>query len=133
MFMSRILGILSDFVGVIGPSPAGVGVGAVFFAPCRRLRSGCGQKLSHPYQVVCRQGEFKDPAHPFSAAMSRFAEISHGFHPAEDLFHQFPLPLTEGVTDMASGFFGQGRAAVFRATWGAAPPCCKKSTKFRVS
>jgi hypothetical protein len=34
---------------------------------------------------------------------------------------------------MMSGFFGQGRAAVFRATWGATSRCCKKSTKFGVS
>src|SRR5687768_5621811 len=51
--------------------------------------------------VVRRRGEREDPGDQRAAAMMQLAEVADRFHPAEALFHQLPLLLTDGIARMA--------------------------------
>ena len=63
-----------------------------------RTRSRRGrQQCPHADQVVGRRAERHDPVDPGAAAMPQLPQPADGFHPAEDLFDQFPFPLTNGI------------------------------------
>src|SRR5512145_1742974 len=65
-------------------------------------RSSCGprEQCAQPDQVVGCPGEGHDPVDELSPAVPQLPQAADGFHPAEDLLDQFPLPLTDGVARM---------------------------------
>ena len=92
---------------VLDGARAGVPVasGAVMAWPRPRSGSGCP-----PGCTMRPQGEQPpDPAHP---PMARLPEEGHGLEPAEYLFNQFPLLLTDGIVGMAGRPRLDGAASV---------------------
>ena len=54
-------------------------------------------QIPQPDQVIGGGGEGKLPIHDGHAAMPELTQAADGLHPAKDLFHEFPFPLTHVV------------------------------------
>lgn len=71
--------------------------------PVLPLSSCRCRQLTHAHQDTPCGGEGEHPTNPCHAAMTHLAQQPNGLHPAKDLFHTCPFPLTHGVARMARG------------------------------
>ena len=90
-----------------------------------------------PDQVVGRRGEGEDPIDERTAAMVELAQHADRLHPAEDLLHELPLPLADGVARHAASCGRRSRCrrglGVLRHVRRDAQRAAASCTKSRVS
>src|SRR5688572_1052883 len=58
-------------------------------------------QVAPPHEVVRRGAQGEHPIDESATAVAKFAKQTDGFHPAEGLLDQLPLPLAEVVSRMA--------------------------------
>ena len=68
--------------------------------PCPEDSRWCERQIAHSDQVVDRQGKAEDPIDQCAPAMAGLNQPADRLKPAEDLFYQFALALTQRVAPM---------------------------------
>ena len=68
--------------------------------PCPEVSRWCERQIAHSDQVVDRQGQAEDPIDQCAPSMAGLSQPADRLKPAEDLFYQFALALTQRVARM---------------------------------